>query len=931
MRFLRNRIIISLAVVFATTCFWEFYVRPLDGPLYTAAVSEYKAQRYGRSLQLLSEAYRIDPNDTAILGLFGWDYLKSGKPSEAIPYFERSLRLNSRLGDAREGLAYCWLEMEDGQKALEYFKQLPPGEQHSQAVMTAEARAYRLLGNNQAALGLAVAALRANKENKLARKELVYLTGIEDLEVLAASQMGHAERAANLIVAARLQNGFFEILKGKSWKRIYVAGVDIGPATPGHFASEPPTEMSVYLDWLESIGGMGANTVRVYTLLPPAFYRALLTYNIRNPRTPLYLFQEIWLKDPPDDNLFSQGFTEDFQTETRNVIDALHGQASLPIEKGHAGGIYTSDVSAYVLGWLIGREVEPHVVITTDLRNPGVKSYAGRYLKITDGNPSEVWFTKACDFSVDYEVTQYNWQRPVAWVNWPPLDPLTHPSDNRLIDELRIRRARGEKVAPLGLGVQDDLDAVSLDEEKVSTQPGFQAGYFALYHVYPFWPDFIFSDPAYRDAQDKEGLNSYWGYLEDLKKHYQRTPILIGEYGISTSIGVAHFNPNGWNHGGLDEVQQGRAILRLTKNIKDAGFAGGMIFEWIDEWWKHNWIAVDWEKPFSRKALWHNDLDPEQSFGISKYSLNPPPNYTRLGTETPIGAAPPTSPGDPEPFRIRSVLTASDPTALYIDLPLDVPAGAEPDWSRDRYLIALNTCDAPCGSGTLPFVNGVGLESGANFVVHLSGPEKSRLLVASKYNPYRDSPAEGLPLVSDIIIPRNFTVSFDPGGRFVEMVVETNRRRYGKDGTFYPSQRYSRSLLRYGVFDPSMPGWNSLGQWYFDKDSGRIRLRLSWGLLLVLDPSQGLVFQATDDKGETVGRVSHQIQIAAIVYAGEGPPSDWVPTQIVAKAVAGRNITQSWSLPWPTWSAVSTKSSLKQSYSLLAPAFSKLIGYPVTK
>jgi hypothetical protein len=282
-------------------------------------------------------------------------------------------------------------------------------------------------------------------------------------------------------------------------------------------------------------------------------------------------------------------------------------------------------------------------------------------------------------------------------------------------------------------------------------------------------------------------------------------------------------------------------------------------------------------------------------------------------------------------LRVRSLLTASDPTALYLDLQLDAPAGAEPDWSRDRYLIALNTCDARCGSSALPFVNDVRLASGANFVIHLSGPQTSRLLIASSYNPYRDAPAEGLPLVSDIFIPRDFKVSFEPQGRFVELLVETNRRRYGKDGTFYPSQRYSRSLLHYGVFDPSAPGYNSLGQWYFDKASGRIRLRLSWGLLLVLDPSQGLVFQATDDKGETIGRVAHQIRIAAVVYWGVGPPSGWSPAQILAKTASGRDISEGWSLPWPTWPTVSTKSSLKQSYSLLAPAFSKLTGYEVAK
>lgn len=214
MRILKNRIIISFAFIFVSMCFWEFRVKPLSGPLYTAAVSEYNSHKYERSLLLLKRAYRVDPNDTAILRLFGWDYLKLGQPSEGIAYFARALRLDPKLDDAREGLAYCWLELEDARKALDYFDQLSPVSQHSEAVLTAKARAYRLLGDNQAALKLAVAALRLNKDDKLARKELAYLTGSEDLDVLAASQTAHAERPSQLIVSAKVQNGFFEDIQG---------------------------------------------------------------------------------------------------------------------------------------------------------------------------------------------------------------------------------------------------------------------------------------------------------------------------------------------------------------------------------------------------------------------------------------------------------------------------------------------------------------------------------------------------------------------------------------------------------------------------------------------------------------------------------------------------------------------------------------------
>ena len=34
-----------------------------------------------------------------------------------------------------------------------------------------------------------------------------------------------------------------------------------------------------------------------------------------------------------------------------------------------------------------------------------------------------------CDLAVTYEMDRYNTQRPLTVVNWPPLDPLDHPSN----------------------------------------------------------------------------------------------------------------------------------------------------------------------------------------------------------------------------------------------------------------------------------------------------------------------------------------------------------------------------------------------------------------------------------------------------------------------------------------------------------------------
>ncbi len=913
MSLLRNRIVISLLIIIALATWWEFGGKPVSGPIYVEAVDAYKEGDYQRSLDILDRAYQVDPNDATTLTLYGWNYLKLSRFTEAEPYFDRALKLEPDLIDARRGRAHCWLELGQADRALEDFRSLPPVIQGTPEVQLAMARALRIKGQNDEAAKLLVVVLQREPDNQLARTEFEQLAGVTSPEVLASLQVVKP-RPETLQVAARLEGGYFQVPQGNGWKQIYVAGANLGPARPGHFVSEPPMQVEVYASWIERMDSQGANAIRVYTLLPPAFYRALLDHNTKNPDRPLYLFQEIWLPEPPEGNLYDREFTAGFESEIRNLVDVVHGQASLPAERGRAGGIYSADVSPYVLGWLVGREMEPSLVLTTNLRNPNQRSFQGRFLGISNGNASEVWLTRMCDTVVAYEQEKYNWMRPVSWVSWPPLDPLYHPSETGLQEEWQLRRAQGELLPPLRVGLVDDNDAVALDEERVNPTPELKSGYFATSHVYPFYPDFIIHDAKYRAARDKLGVNSYWGYLQDLKSHYRKTPLLVAEYGLSTSIGIAHFNPYGWNHGGLEEAQQGEAMVRLTQNIRDAGFAGGIVFEWIDEWWKHNWIAYHFEQPFARKALWQNDLDPEQHFGLMKFVPANPPEEK----EAWAGAAGTAPAGVP---RIERVSWSSDPSALYLTLQLDSTAGEQLNWDQANYAVALNTCGRACGSRAVP-VPGLGeahYDDGFNFLLRLAGPN-TRLLVADTYNPYRELRVPGVPRLTDRAILRGQRVEVRDSMEFGELIVETNRRRYGRDGTFYPAERYSRSVLVPGVFDRDRATYSSVGQWYYDGARREIRVRLSWGLLLVMDPSGGGVYWGTDENAKPVSTQSNGISLAAFAYSPGGSGG----TQ-AAPGASGSTL-QTVTAEWPKWERVEYRQVPKKSFEILRREFEQITG-----
>jgi hypothetical protein len=106
-----------------------------------------------------------------------------------------------------------------------------------------------------------------------------------------------------------------------------------------------------------------------------------------------------------------------------------------------------------------------------------------------------------------------------------------------------------------GAEAEHDEDAYSVDPSHlVPVQPapltsGF-LGYFANYHAYPYYPDFMNLDPGYQAYRDRHGACSYAAYLADLKAHTRGIPLLIGEYGVPTSRGVAHQQPQGIHHGG---------------------------------------------------------------------------------------------------------------------------------------------------------------------------------------------------------------------------------------------------------------------------------------------------------------------------------------------------------------------------------------------
>lgn len=592
------------------------------------------------------------------------------------------------------------------------------------------------------------------------------------------------EKGETRISVRAFGSGFQMRDKDGIWKDFFVRGVNMGFAEPGKYFTEFPQNINTYLRWLDTIADMGANTVRIYTLPPPEFYKALQVHNTEKPDKTLYLLQEIWPEEnPAHGDYLAKEYRESYLGEIDYGIDAIYGRANIPERRGRAWGIYTADVSKWLLGWLVGRELESEEVLETDARNKGA-SYTGRFVSAGENaTPTEVWLAESLDEVASIESARYSQLHPVALVSWPTLDPKDHDSE---WDPVTEKKNKG-----------NDRAVVAIDHFEIT--PAMKAGLFGAYHIYPNYPDFINNELAYDSYRDEDGLLRYGGYLKEFMESHRRFPALVAEFGLANGAGIAHLAPDGLHHGGIDETSAGEGILRMLAAIEKEGYAGGVVFEWMDEWVKKTWTTETLMIPYDRHVLWHNVVDPEQNYGLMANEALPP--------ESPGAVVKGSGP-------IDSMELSADASYLHITLRLSRAT----DFSAQEILIGLDTLDRGKGQMLWP-LGGLETDSGLEFLVRIVAADKADLLVIPSYNAAMS----------------RFETTETRDGKFERMSLLVNGKSVTKDGRVIAEKVFDASALRKGAFDEAGNLWNIEGN--------TVRLRLPWTLINVTDPSSLRVLQ----------------------------------------------------------------------------------------
>lgn len=704
----------------------------------------------------------------------------------------------------------------------------------------------------------------------------------EKEEEMTAIKPAYAE-SGGISYRSRVYNDKFEIYQNGTWETLTIKGVNIGMGKPGYFPGEAAITEEEYYRWFEQIGEMNANAIRIYTLHPPGFYKALKRYNESHEK-PLYLFHGVWIDEEPLTetlDAFTPDITDKFQAEFKKIADAIHGNASVKQERGHAYGEYHSDVSPYVIGWIIGIEWYPYMVDNMTKKYQDRPDFSGSYIYSKDGNGMEQWLAWQLDELVKYEIETYQTIRPVSFTNWVSTDLLDHPAE------------------PLE---QEDLATV--DPNNIFAKEfAEEAGMFASYHVYPYYPDFLGLDEAYTAYKDHRGKpNNYAGYLHALKKAH-KMPILIAEYGVPASRGMAHENPFGWNQGFLAEKEQGDILVRLFEDILAEDMMGGLIFTWQDEWFKRTWNTMDYDNP-DRRPHWSNAQTNEQHFGLL--------SFDRLKIKLDgkkddwKGAKPVYSAKN---NILRHVFMDHDERYLYVRMDLDT---AKSGWTKNVSPVLLFDVSPGQGNKKIDSVSDVQLESGADFLLTINGKKEGQLLVNSYYDPFLYQYGVQAKILKPI--PEK---PQDNSGTFNPIYYALNKERTRPDTKeVLPFEYYETGKLRHGNGNPESGDYDSLADYYIDEKNGILEIRIPWLLLNVKDPSQREVMGDLYKQGLEGSVQTEGIAMAALLVDKDNRVKESFPDM-------GPNhlLEKPFLYTWEKWDQPEAKERLKQSYDAVQKYF----------
>lgn len=592
-----------------------------------------------------------------------------------------------------------------------------------------------------------------------------------------------------------------------------IKGVDLTSSMPGSYAASFAPEQEDYLRWLEQIAEMGANTVRVYTIMDADFYNAFYEYNASG-NSQLYLLQGIQVSDDVS-NGTEDAYHEDFQGQLIEdglaAVDIIHGRRIRTMDQAQGSGTYFKDISPWVLGYLVGHEWNKDTIAYTDNSSIYSGRFDGEYFSTTaDATAFEAMLAQVMERMMRYESEKYKQQRLIGFVSSPDTDFLVY-------EEWYERQLQ---------------KYVWMDAEHIIPGEKVQSGYFAAYQLY----DFCDSFSAYLDSSQCEELaqllpsvdseHVYGGYL-DLLGAYHTMPVIAAGFGFSSARGATDME-----QAPLTEAEQGYALMEVWEDALEAGWSGGTISTWQDVWERRTW-NTSFATELTRAYCWHDLQSDGENYGLMAYVPGEEGVCVVDGDPSEwAGQEPVLTQGT------RSLYVGYDHECLYLLI-----QGTEVNPEQKLYIPFDMTAElgsTVCEQPKMEF------DRGADFLLCLDGKENSRLLVQERYSAMRAN----FQFEIDGTNPYFYYPDEDSAEFQTVSMVTRNDTLLPLRYEMYTTDEFweltglgvwETGRLTYGSADPESGDHHSLADFYYGEDC--VEIRLPWLLLNVADPTTMQIHQ----------------------------------------------------------------------------------------
>lgn len=587
------------------------------------------------------------------------------------------------------------------------------------------------------------------------------------------------------------------------WETFEIRGVDLATSVPDHFAMDFAPGYEDYTRWLELIGEMGANAVRVYTVLDADFYHALYDYNTTHD-APLYLLQGLQVSDSANygaEDVYQRGFLDLLLENGVAAVDVIHGRRAILTGDVSGTGWYQWDVSPWTLGYLVGHEWDSGNIAYTNNSTTYAASYQGTYFETgPEASRFEAAMAQVMDRIVSYESSKYGQQRLASFINAPENDPFAYT---------QLYAAR-------------NLKYNQIDAENILPTQSLLSGYFASYRLQYFSEEFLeYLTPEQRwelrpilDNLDTSDL--YNGYLSLLSR-YHTMPVLAADYGFSTARAETYENEPA-----LAEQEQGEALVRVWREATERQWAGVFISTWQDVWERRTWNTADaiYEE---RDPVWQDVQTEGQCYGLMEFWLWDDKRVCYVD-------------GDPSEWGEADMVLETEQGAIsmkydekYLYFYVE-RAGYAP--GTDALYIPIDT--NPKLGSTYCENYDLAFERACDFVICIDGTDNSRVVVQERYDRLWAMRADELARENPYDEIRE---ADSPVFRAIELRVQ--RDGLVPVGQWLPAVTYETGLLRHGNGNPEAEEYDSLADYCYTENG--VEIRIPWQLLNFSNPSEMMI------------------------------------------------------------------------------------------